>query len=56
MKRDTSNSILGGVCSGIANHFKIDTSLVRIAFLAAFLFAGVGPLLYLLMWVIIPAE
>lgn len=56
MKRDINNRVIGGVCSGIAKHFNVDTALVRVGFVAAFLFWGIGPLIYLLMWLIVPAE
>jgi len=56
MKRNINDRVIGGVCSGIAKHFNVDTALVRVGFEASFLFWGVGPLIYLLMWLIVPAE
>jgi len=47
-------SRLGGVSSGIAHHYGIDVSLVRLGFVLATLFSGVGLILYLLAWLIIP--
>jgi phage shock protein C len=43
-----------GVCSGLANYFDIDPTVVRILFLVAFLFAGTGLLLYLILFVMMP--
>lgn len=47
-------SRLGGVCSGIAHHTGVDVSLVRLGFVLATLFSGIGLILYLLAWMIVP--
>ena len=47
-------SRLGGVASGIAHHTGIDVSLIRLAFVVATIFSGVGLILYLLAWLIVP--
>jgi phage shock protein C len=39
---------LSGVCGGIAEYFNIDVTLVRLAFVALFLFGGGGILIYLI--------
>lgn len=56
LRRDLSNNVLGGVCSGLAKYLDIDPIAVRIAFLLAFFFWGIGPLIYLIMWLVVPAE
>lgn len=43
-----------GVCSGLANYFDMDPTVMRVIFLLAFLFAGVGLLLYLLLAFVMP--
>ena len=43
-----------GVCSGIANYFDCDPTIVRILFLILFLAYGIGLLLYLIAAVVIP--
>lgn len=43
-----------GVCSGIANYFDTDPTIVRIIFLIAVLGFGTGILLYLIMAIIMP--
>ena len=45
-----------GVCSGIANYFDCDPTVVRILFLVLLLGYGVGFLLYLLAAIVIPNE
>jgi phage shock protein PspC (stress-responsive transcriptional regulator) len=52
--RDPDHRFLGGVCSGIAAYWNQDPLLVRILFLVAFLGFGVGFLIYVLLWVVIP--
>lgn len=47
---------LFGVCSGLANYFDIDPTVMRIIFLAAFLFFGTGLLLYLILLIAMPQK
>ncbi len=54
--RSTSDSVVGGVCAGVAEFFGLDVKLVRIAWLVAALFAGVGVLLYLILLLILPKK
>ena len=53
MFRDENNKILGGVCSGIANYFGTDITIVRIL---AVIFFGATFLPYLILWVVIPSS
>ncbi len=46
--------MIAGVCSGIAERFGIDPIVVRLAFLAAAMFGGVGILAYALAAVFLP--
>ena len=50
--RDENNKILGGVCSGIANYFCIDSLIVRIIFVVS----GIGFLAYILLWAFVPSS
>lgn len=45
-----------GVCSGIANYFDCDPTIVRLLFLVLLLGYGAGLLLYLLAAIIMPNE
>lgn len=53
--RNPYDKMLGGVCSGIANYFDIDTVIVRLIFAASVLGLGMGVFAYLVAWAIIPA-
>ena len=54
----SKDKIIAGVCSGIANYFGLETSLVRVGFvLIGFITAFVPlTLVYLVMWFVIPTE
>ncbi len=45
---------LFGVCSGLANYFDVDPTIMRVIFLAAFLMFGTGALLYIILWIVMP--
>lgn len=48
--------ILGGVCTGLARYLDFDLTWVRVIVAALVIFTGVGPFLYLLAWLAMPAE
>lgn len=52
----SKDSMLGGVCGGVADYFNLDKSIVRIIFAALILAGTVGFWVYLLMWIIVPQE
>jgi signal transduction histidine kinase/phage shock protein PspC (stress-responsive transcriptional regulator) len=56
LRRDPSRRVLAGVCAGIARHLRIDPIIVRIAFVAAATAGGVGLVLYVMAWLIMPAD
>jgi phage shock protein PspC (stress-responsive transcriptional regulator) len=51
--RDTSNQMIGGVCSGLAAYFNTDTSIMRLIFVIM-LFAGITPFVYVVLWIAMP--
>lgn len=53
--RNPEDKVLGGVASGIAAYFGIDTGVVRLLFVLGIVFFGVGFLLYIVLWMIAPA-
>jgi phage shock protein PspC (stress-responsive transcriptional regulator) len=52
--RDADDHLIGGVCAGIANYFDVQPAWVRLFFALAFIFAGTGFILYIILWIIIP--
>lgn len=47
---------LAGVCGGLAEYFGIDSTLVRIVYLALVIFAGTGLLLYIICALVMPKK
>ncbi len=54
--RSKTNHVLGGVCGGLGEYFEIDPVLIRLVWLILILFGGVGLVLYVIAWAIIPLE
>lgn len=55
--RDTSDKLIGGVCSGIASYLNVDPAIVRILFaIITFGGFGLGFLVYILLWIILPTK
>lgn len=52
--RDTDDMRIAGICSGLALYFGIDTALVRILMLVAFIAGSVGFWLYIILWIAVP--
>ena len=48
--------LVAGVCTGLAAYFGVDVNLVRLAFGVLTVFYGLGILLYLIAWAILPEE
>ena len=55
MHRNPDDTIIGGVCSGIAAYLDSDPVLFRILFVLFTAFFGVGFLLYIALWIALPA-
>lgn len=52
--RDTDEKILGGVCAGLSEYFKIDVTLIRVIVGVSALIYGSGALIYILLWILLP--
>lgn len=52
--RNTENKMLAGVCSGIADYFDIDPTLVRLGWVLFSLLGGSGLLAYIIAAIIMP--
>jgi phage shock protein PspC (stress-responsive transcriptional regulator) len=48
--------MVAGVCAGLAAYFKVDVNLVRLGFGVFTVFYGLGILIYLIAWAILPEE
>jgi len=54
LERSRGNRMLAGVCGGIAEHYRWDPTLVRVAWIVLTLMGGSGILLYLILWLVMP--
>jgi phage shock protein C len=54
--RRRNERMITGVASGLADYFDIDPTLVRIVFILAALFNGIGVLIYIAMSFMVPEE
>lgn len=53
--RDVNNSVIGGVCSGLAWYLGIDVTILRlIAVLLFFLSASTVTIVYIILWLVVP--
>jgi len=54
--RSKTDTMIGGVCSGLAKYLNIDPTIVRLVFVLMLLLGGHGLLVYLILWLVIPQE
>ena len=54
--RIESDKKIAGVCSGLAEYFGIDVTLVRVLFVVFALAGGAAGLLYLILWAVSPSR
>lgn len=56
LRRRVTDRVIGGVAGGLGDYFNVDPLLVRIAFAGLMIFGGAGLVLYVVAWLLIPAE
>jgi phage shock protein PspC (stress-responsive transcriptional regulator) len=56
IQRPHAGGMLTGTAAGIAEHFDMDPTIVRLGFVALGLLGGAGVPLYLAAWLLIPEE
>jgi len=54
--RDEYHKVLGGVCSGLADYFDMDVTVVRLLFAFTFFIMGVGFIPYIILWIVLPKK
>jgi len=55
LTRSKTDRVIAGVAGGIAERFGLDPTLVRIAWVVSIFFGGFGILLYVVLWIALPA-
>jgi eukaryotic-like serine/threonine-protein kinase len=53
--RSTNDRKIAGVCGGLADYFNLDPTIMRVVCALAFFFAGIGPIVYIILWIFVPA-
>jgi phage shock protein PspC (stress-responsive transcriptional regulator) len=54
--RSRNDRMLGGVCGGLSEYFRIDSTLIRLLFVAFALAGGPGLIAYIIMLIVVPEE
>ena len=54
LRRSTTKRLVAGVCGGIAERFEVDVTIVRVAFVVAACLWGIGVVVYLSLWALVP--
>lgn len=54
LTRSNNDKMVGGVAAGLADYLNIDPVIVRLIFVLLTLKGGIGPVLYLVLWLIMP--
>jgi phage shock protein PspC (stress-responsive transcriptional regulator) len=54
--RRTDNQMIAGVASGVAASLGVEPAIVRVGFVVLSVFGGLGVLLYVLGWLLLPAD
>lgn len=52
--RNIDDKFLAGVSGGLGSYFSIDPVVFRILFVALTFIGGIGPIIYILLWIIVP--
>ena len=56
LRRSSTHHMLGGVAGGLAERFDVEVTIVRVAFVVAACFWGLGVVVYLAMWALVPSD
>ncbi|SDT24442.1 Phage shock protein PspC (stress-responsive transcriptional regulator) [Friedmanniella luteola] len=56
VRRSATDTKLAGVCGGVAEHWDIDPVLVRVAWALLALSGGIGVVLYVAAWLLVPVQ
>ncbi len=56
LERPRKGRLVAGVAAGIGEYFEVDATIVRLVFAFAACIGGIGVLMYLAGWLLIPEE
>ncbi len=52
--RPRNDRMIAGVCAGLAEHFDMDPTIMRLIFVLFLLLGGAAIIAYLILWIIMP--
>jgi phage shock protein PspC (stress-responsive transcriptional regulator) len=55
LHRSLTDRRIGGVCGGVAEYFDADPTAVRLIWALSFFVFGIGGMLYLILWFVLPS-
>ncbi|GAA4677219.1 PspC domain-containing protein [Gordonia humi] len=56
LRRSRTDRKIAGIAGGVADYLGVDSTRVRVAFVASILLPGPQVLLYLILWLVIPED
>ena len=56
LRRSSTDRMIAGVCGGLSEHFGIDAAMLRLITILLILFGGVSLWVYIILWILIPAN
>ena len=58
LRRCRGDRMIAGVCCGLAHHFGLDVTLVRVLYVLVSVLSAAFPgiLVYIILWIVIPEE
>jgi phage shock protein PspC (stress-responsive transcriptional regulator) len=56
LTRKMDDKLIAGVCSGLGEYLGLESAVVRLCFVLAFLLWGAGPIIYLILWLIMKPD
>lgn len=54
--RSRINRKIAGICGGLGKYFAVDPIIFRLVWLGLFFLGGVGLILYIIAWIVIPLD
>jgi phage shock protein PspC (stress-responsive transcriptional regulator) len=58
LRRSRTDRMIAGVCAGLAHHFGLDVTLMRVLYVLVSVLSAAFPglLVYIILWIVIPEE
>ena len=54
LERNRNDKVIAGVASGVADFFGLDRTLVRVLWALSIFLGGLGIVIYIIMWIVVP--